>query len=313
MRSNLLTSKVLEVVCRYFLAALFIFSGIAKGINPFGLSNQFGEYFNALGLGFLSGTELAWAILLPAFEVALGLFLIFGVFRWLVSWAVLLMMVGFTGLTLWIAISNPVSDCGCFGEILKISNRATFWKNIVFTAMAFVLFKFRDEESVKLGNYYTVTLAMTSFLVPFYFLWNVPPIESTVFKTGVNLEQAMISSEDMVSLPILDANMNNLVGDFVNDSTKVVLIVSPKLKDINYQAISALRDNLKNTNIELILLTAVPLEEIPKQLTDLAVKIYNSDYTILKTVIQNFQGGAVLIKNGVIEQKWSMSGMPNNL
>lgn len=313
MKSCPLKSKNLATVSQYLLALLFLFSGITKAINPFGLSNQFGEYFNALGLDFLQGTQLVWSIALPAFEIGLGLFLIFGIWRKLVAWAVLLMMVGFTILTLWIAITNPVNDCGCFGEVLKISNWATFYKNIVFLAFAVVFFMSRDFESPKFGNFYTVTLAITAFVIPFYFMWTLPPFESTAYKVGNNLEQLLQSSGEIVTLPVLSDSGEDIHDQFVNDSTKTLFIVSPKLESVNIEGLKSLIKSAKEQGVKIVLLTAAPLEDASEETRKLGIEAYNSDYTVLKTMVQNFQGGVMYVVDGVVVDKWSMSRLPDKI
>lgn len=311
--SNWLKKPLVVAVCRYLLAALFLFSGVAKAINPFGLSNQIGDYYNAMGFDFLHGTQLAAAVILPALEILLGLFLLFGVFRKIVAWALILVMSGFTILTLWIAIANPVNDCGCFGEVLKISNWATFYKNVFFTALAVIFFASRNEETQKYGNFYTVTLVLTAFIVPFNFLWKLPPIEATPYKVGSNIVEILQNSEEVVTLPILDANGNDRFAEFVNDTTTVLLIVSPKLDAIDQNYLEELVNDAKSKNVKIVLLTAAEIEKGAQLVDKLGIETLNSDFTVLKTMIQNFQGGAILIKNGVIEDKWAMSRLPKTI
>lgn len=198
-------SSLLYNISRYVMAALFIFSGFAKAINPFGLSIQLGEYFSAMGLSFLRPLAPVGGVLLPAVEMFLGLMLLVGLSRRFTGWAVMLFMGFFTGLTLWIALYNPVTDCGCFGDLLKISNWQTFIKNVVLLPFAVVLacFSWRYRGSAPVSSscsscrcgggvwWVWCLLAVVSLLLPVYTYFRLPIVDATPFKVGVNVPEAM--------------------------------------------------------------------------------------------------------------------------
>ena len=108
----------LTATARYSLAALFIFSGASKAIDTFGLSVKLGEYLAAFGLGGWQPLAPVGAILLPSVELLIGLLLLTRTTPRIAAWGVFLAMSFFTPLTLWIALTDPVSDCGCFGALL---------------------------------------------------------------------------------------------------------------------------------------------------------------------------------------------------
>lgn len=132
--------KIIAEFSRIFLGCLFIFSGFVKAIDPLGGTYKNIDYFEAFGLGFFNFSALPFAIFLSALEFSLGIGLIMGVYRRFHSILVLLFMLFMTPLTLYLAIANPVSDCGCFGEALVISNWQTFIKNLFLLAAAIVLY-----------------------------------------------------------------------------------------------------------------------------------------------------------------------------
>ncbi|MFI3298428.1 MAG: DoxX family protein [Rikenellaceae bacterium] len=173
------------------VGALFIFSGFAKGVNPFGLSVQFGEYFSAMGLEFLMPYATICAVLLPTVEMTLGVMLTLGVFRRVTAWTVLLFMSFFTLLTLWIAVENPVQDCGCFGDLLKISNWATFYKNLCFMVPTIYLFMYRKQGVSCWGWRTVVVSAIVCGMLPLYCYNNLPLLDGTAFKVGTNVWEAM--------------------------------------------------------------------------------------------------------------------------
>lgn len=128
-------------VCRFVLAVVFIFSGFVKAIDPLGTQYKIQDYLTAFG----------WADLFPDFltflasaslgilEFCLGVYLFFGIRRVIAPRLTVFLMAVMTPLTFWIALSNPVADCGCFGDAVVLSNWSTFWKNVVLLLMSLVV------------------------------------------------------------------------------------------------------------------------------------------------------------------------------
>lgn len=179
-------SKLLYRVSHYLLSALFLFSGFTKGVNPFGLSIQFKEYFSAMGLPGLAPLSEFCAIALPLVEMMIGWMLLFGLYERFTRWAVGVIMAFFTALTLWIALENPVSDCGCFGDVIKISNWATLYKNIFFSLLGVIFFL--HKPSHKGGITYLTAIFLLSASLPLYCYFNLPLIDSTPYAVGSKIE-----------------------------------------------------------------------------------------------------------------------------
>ncbi len=118
-------------ICRLLTGTVFLFSGFIKAIDPWGTIYKFHDYLNVFGLNFSNDLILSGVILLCGYEFMTGAFLVTGSFRKAAPVMATLLMLFMTPLTLWIALMNPVPDCGCFGEALIISNWETFWKNII--------------------------------------------------------------------------------------------------------------------------------------------------------------------------------------
>ena len=137
-------------VCRIVLGAVFLFSGLAKGIDPWGSALKVEEYLDAFGLGGLSAVAAPLAVVQCVAESAVGLMLLCGTGLRLASLFALLFMAFFTLLTLVIAVWNPLDDCGCFGNALKLSNWMTFAKNVVLLPVAAVA---RCEEAPRVRLY----------------------------------------------------------------------------------------------------------------------------------------------------------------
>ena len=131
-------------VCRYILSAVFIFSGFVKIIDPLGSYYKLQDYAEAFGLLWIPNSMLLFfGVLLASIEFAVGLFLFFGVRRNVSTVLSLVLMIFMTPLTLILALTNPISDCGCFGDALVLTNWQTFWKNVILILLAFWLYKFR--------------------------------------------------------------------------------------------------------------------------------------------------------------------------
>lgn len=126
----------LNVVARWFVGIVFLFSSFVKGVDPMGTTFKVQEYMTAWSIGNIS---FEWALPLAGFlsvglicaEFVIGVLLITNAYRRLSAWGLAAMMLFFTVTTLIDAITNKVTDCGCFGDAIKLTNWQTFWKNIV--------------------------------------------------------------------------------------------------------------------------------------------------------------------------------------
>ena len=194
--------KYVVIIARVLLGLTFIFSGFVKGIDPLGSVYKFTDYYHVMGLDWLTWSAFPLGFILPFAEFAIGVALVFNVFIRLFSWLALLFMGFFLPLTLWIALKNPVTDCGCFGDALVITNWETFYKNIVLSAFAVIVFAYRKNDKMnflksKRPGYLLsgVTTAVYIFLV--YWSYNhLPIIDFRPFKAGTNIPQAMSIPED---------------------------------------------------------------------------------------------------------------------
>ena len=128
-------------VCRLVISLTFIFSGYVKAIDPLGTQYKLQDYLNVVQLSQYvpDYLTLGASVLLGGLEFCLGVFILFAIHRRLMSRLVLLFMAIMTPLTLWLAVANPIKDCGCFGDAIILTNWETFYKNVVLLAAAIVL------------------------------------------------------------------------------------------------------------------------------------------------------------------------------
>lgn len=136
---------IIYTFSRLLAGGVFVFSGFVKGVDPLGTAIKFTDYFTAFRISFLTGISEELAIILILAEFMVGVCLVLGIRINEAAWGALLFMGVFLPLTLFIAIFNPVSDCGCFGDALVLSNWATFWKNVAITIPIIYLFIIRKQ------------------------------------------------------------------------------------------------------------------------------------------------------------------------
>lgn len=187
-------------ICRYLLAITFIFSGFVKGIDPLGTAYKLHDYFMAFGMEWLNSASTVLAVLLCAAELFIGLLLLFGAGMRLGALGALAFMAVFTPLTLYLAIANPVSDCGCFGDAIKLSNWQTFFKNVVFILAAIIVFVNRDLLTTRHTAMWsfcaTIVLAVVSLMPPLHGLLRLPAIDFRPYHIGANIPDAMRIPDD---------------------------------------------------------------------------------------------------------------------
>jgi len=183
--------------CRLLLAAVFIFSGFVKAVDPTGTQIKILDYAEAMGLAGLVPDFMAMmaAMLLAAAEFTIGTAMLFAIRRKLMSTMAFAAMAVFTPFTLWIAVADPVSDCGCFGDAVKLTNWQTFWKNIVLLGAAFAVWR-RPHAIVRLigkSNQWIVMNYTVVFilLVSGFSLYYLPPFDFRPYHVGANIRQGM--------------------------------------------------------------------------------------------------------------------------
>ncbi len=192
--------KTLIQIFRYTLAIVFIFSGFVKGVDPLGSAYKFSDYFKAFHADFFEPLTIVFSFILCAAELLIGLMLLFGVKMRLAAWGAFLFMVVFTPLTFILALFNPVSDCGCFGDAIKLTNWETFYKNIFFLVAAIFLLVSRKTLESNLKNrteWLLVAMLILISLAPSWYGFNhLPLINFRPYKIGVNIPEAMRVPED---------------------------------------------------------------------------------------------------------------------
>lgn len=187
--------KILTTISRIFLGIVFIFSGFVKAVDPLGSTYKFTDYFEAFGMASLEPIAFPLAIVLSSLEFFVGFLLISGMWSKLASWLTLLFMAYFTPLTLWLAISNPVTDCGCFGDALILTNWETFFKNVILLIPTLYLFIIRKKLP---DNFVTPVRFIAPAFALLFILWvnmdayrHLPFFDYRPYKIGTNIQEGM--------------------------------------------------------------------------------------------------------------------------
>ncbi len=183
--------EAIRNLSRIIVGIVFTFSGFVKSVDPLGTTYKFQDYFEAFGMEWLSPMALLLSILLNGMEFIVGLCLFFNVRTPIATLGSLIFMLIFTPLTLFIAIENPVSDCGCFGDALVIDNWTTFYKNCFIVVLAFLIYaKRKDFYSLFAAKVENVIVGILVVFVFGFQLFNysyLPVLDFRPYKKGANM------------------------------------------------------------------------------------------------------------------------------
>lgn len=193
---------IIAAICRTLLGVVFIFSGVVKAIDPLGTVYKIEDYLKAFG-GFFSdllplAEVAAWALIIT--ELLLGVCMVMNVRTKWTSWIALAFYCVMTPLTLYIALTNPVSDCGCFGDAVVLTNWQTFWKNAVLIVLAIALVALRKHVRQLWSGWMELVIVATSLAAVLSFMaWTIqhlPVIDFRPYKIGNHLPTLMEYPED---------------------------------------------------------------------------------------------------------------------
>lgn len=177
-------------------------SGYVKAVDPVGTQLKIHEYMAAAGLGdaLPAWQELTAAVTLPAIEFTLGVMLLFAIHRKTVTWASTTFITMMTTVTVWIVAADPVSDCGCFGDAIKLSNGQTLAKNILLLALCIVICRRPTAMTrlVSVFNQWIVSNYTVLFIVgtSLWSLYDLPYLDFRPYHTGANITEGMATPED---------------------------------------------------------------------------------------------------------------------
>ena len=194
--------KLLVNIARLLLAAVFIVSGFVKAVDPMGTQYKLEDYAAALGLSawLPDMAAVVMAVALAAVEFCLGVYMLFAIRRRLTSRLMLLMLCVMTPLTLWLALTNPITDCGCFGDAIVLTNWQTFAKNVVLLVAAVIVVCWPGQmvRFISQSNQWIVINYTALFIlgIAAWSLYYLPHFDFRPYHIGANIREGMTIPDD---------------------------------------------------------------------------------------------------------------------
>ena len=309
--------KIVVQLSRILVGALFIFSGFVKLVDPIGSQYKFQEYFSesVLNMEFLIPYALPFAILLIVAEILLGVMILIGYKSQLTVWCLFLLTLIFLFLTWYSAYYNKVTDCGCFGDAIKLSTWETFYKNVILIALiVLLLIKVAHIKPVFKGNVPKVitflSLAVFLYIVQ-HVLTHLPLIDFRAYAIGKNISEGMVYPEDGSIPPVHDFVLEDAQADLAPEllkKEKVMLVIIYNLDkvDVNgFPAIKEMTTKAKKKGYTVYGVSASFSDELllAKEKYNLPFDFLFCDETTLKTIIRANPGVVILNKGTVVEKK----------
>lgn len=361
--------KLLLLLCRLVLGGVFLFSGLVKCVDPYGFAYKLTDYFHAFDIAFFDSLAMFISFVWSALEFWLGIAILIGIknkFAVAFQWIFLLFMTPFT---LYLAMANPISDCGCFGDAVVLTNWQTFYKNVLLLSFSSILFYYRTELKSLFNRHtqhfvsiYVYLFALSVAGISYYYL---PIFDFRPYKIGTNIAEGMefpegaepdryentfiyekngvqkrftlndypaddstwhfVSSEVKLVKkgyipPIHDFVLTSLSGEdrtdaILADTSYTFLLVAPRLETANDEfadRINEIHDYCINYNYGFYCVTSSPQAVLEEWSADTGgdYPYLLADEITLKTIIRS-NPGLVLLKNGVIINKWPDTFLPD--
>lgn len=187
--------KYIYITLRLLLGLVFVFSGYVKVVDPWGTAIKFDEYLEAMGLGFLESLAFLFSNALSILELLVGYLLVFNIQTKWATRAALLLMLFFTPLTLWLAITGKVTDCGCFGDAIKLTDWQTFGKNLILLPITIFVLKYAKKfipqiPMPKQRLLFAIGILFSCSILYFSYQ-HLPLIDFRPFKIGSDIRKGM--------------------------------------------------------------------------------------------------------------------------
>lgn len=308
--------KILVHLARIIVGALFIFSGFVKLVDPIGSQYKFEEYFSegVLNLEFLIPYALPFAIFLIIAEVVLGVALLVG---WKAKFTVRSLVVTiffFLFLTWYSAYYNKVTDCGCFGDAIKLTPWQSFYKDVILAVLIlFLSFKVKLIKPITttwLPGKITFAATFLAAFITYYVLAHLPIIDFRAYAIGKNITEGMQYKDDGKIPPVHDFMLEDTQNDLapeILEMEKVMLIIASSLNKSNFEGFPEIKKTAdiaikKGYKVYGASASFSDIIELTKSKYNLPFEFLFCDETTLKTMIRA-NPGIIILNKGTVTQK----------
>jgi uncharacterized membrane protein YphA (DoxX/SURF4 family)/peroxiredoxin len=308
--------KLITQISRILVGALFIFSGFVKLVDPIGSEYKFQEYFSesVLNMEFLIPYALLFAIVLIVAEILLGVMILIGYKSKLTVWSLLIITTIFLFLTWYSAYYNKVTDCGCFGDAIKLTPWETFYKNVVLIGLIIImlvnvtfikpLFKGKITKVITF-----LSLASFLFIVQ-HVLTHLPLIDFRAYAVGKNLQEGMLYPADGSIPPVHDFMLEGVQQDLAPillEKEKVMLVVIYNLDKSDINGFPAMKEASEKAIAKGYTVYGVSASFsddllVAQEKYNLPFDFLFCDETTLKTMIRA-NPGVIILNKGTVTQK----------
>lgn len=217
--------NIIYHIARVIIGLVFVFSGFVKGVDPLGFTYKITDYLEAFHLSFFSPLAMTVAMIFIILEFTIGLCLLFGIRKREATLGAFIFILFFTILTLIIAFTNPVSDCGCFGDALLLSNWQTFYKNLVLLVLVMLIGYVESQEKVHYaytGEWIWVgVFAFTIVSTSFFCYRHLPLFDFRPYYVGSYIPEKMQLPEGVLPIEtkmLLYYEKDGVVEEFTEDN-----------------------------------------------------------------------------------------------
>jgi uncharacterized membrane protein YphA (DoxX/SURF4 family) len=193
--------KLIANLSRILVGLEFIFSGFVKVVDPYGTGLKLQEYFEVFAgdlpvlspfFSALAHNALAMSLVFCCLELVLGVALVFSFKMKTTSWMVLLLMLFFTFLTFYSAYFNKVTDCGCFGDFLKLKPWDSFLKDIISMFFILIIFFYRKKfGKSEMGTPMVLIAIIVSIGIGIYAIRYLPILDFLPYAAGKSIPKQM--------------------------------------------------------------------------------------------------------------------------
>lgn len=200
--------KIADQVSRFLVGGLFIFSGLIKLNDPIGTKIKMEEYFEVFAEDFgsffhyLVPYALEIGMIIVVLEIVLGVAVLIHYKMQVTTIVLLALMVFFTFLTFYSAYFNKVTDCGCFGDAIKLTPWQSFIKDVILMVFVLHLFWYRKRYQpafrTREGHAVIISVTLLCFFLGIYAIRHLPFIDFRAYRIGNNIPEQMKPEEQPI-------------------------------------------------------------------------------------------------------------------